>query len=49
MRLFDAALYTGELHRSPLTRYTASLTYLDNNRFLRQAQSTGVPPTSPAR
>ncbi|WP_216892291.1 hypothetical protein [Nocardia alni] len=41
-RLFDAAFYTGELHRSPLTRYTASLTYLDNNRFLRQAQSTGV-------
>lgn len=42
LRLFDAAFHVGETRPSPLTRYTASLVYLDNNRFLRQAQSTGV-------
>lgn len=42
IRLFDAAFHVGQLRPSPLTRYTASLVYLDNNRFLRQAQSTGV-------
>lgn len=41
-RLFDVAFHVGEIRPSPLTRYTASLVYLDNNRFLRQAQSTGV-------
>lgn len=41
-RLYDAAFHVGELRPSPLTRYTASLTYLDNNRFLRQAQAAGV-------
>ncbi|MFE7069070.1 hypothetical protein ACFU96_03105 [Streptomyces sp. NPDC057620] len=41
-RLYDAAFHIGELRPSPLTRYTASLTYLDNNRFLRQAQASGV-------
>lgn len=42
VRLFDVAFHVGEIRPSPLTRYTASLVYLDNNRFLRQAQSTGV-------
>lgn len=42
LRLYDAAFHIGELRPSPLTRYTASLTYLDNNRFLRQAQASGV-------
>lgn len=41
-RLYDVAFHVGELRSSPLTRYTASLTYLDNNRFLRQAQASGV-------
>lgn len=41
-RLFDAVFHLGELRRSPLTRFTASLTYLDNNRFLRKAQAAGV-------
>ncbi|MBK1787113.1 hypothetical protein [Prauserella cavernicola] len=41
-RLYDAAFHIGELRPTPLTRYTASLTYLDNNRFLRQAQASGV-------
>ncbi|MBK1787086.1 helix-turn-helix transcriptional regulator [Prauserella cavernicola] len=41
-RLYDAAYHGGELKPPPLVRYTASLTYLDNNRFLRQAQSAGV-------
>ncbi|GAA4743498.1 hypothetical protein GCM10023350_30260 [Nocardioides endophyticus] len=42
LRLFDAAFHMGELRPSPLTRYTASLVYLDNNRFLRQAQASGI-------
>lgn len=41
-RLLDAVFHLGELRRSPLTRFTASLTYLDNNRFLRKAQAAGV-------
>ncbi len=41
-RLYDAVYHVGELRPSPLTRYTASLTYLDNHRFLRRAQATGV-------
>jgi hypothetical protein len=41
-RLLDAAFHVGELRPSPLTRFTASLTYLDNNRFLRKAQAAGV-------
>ncbi|MET7392020.1 hypothetical protein ABZS66_00775 [Dactylosporangium sp. NPDC005572] len=42
IRLHDAAFHVGQLRPTPLTRYTASLTYLDKNRFLRQAQSSGV-------
>ena len=42
LRLYDAVYHVGELRPSPLTRYTASLVYLDYHRFLRQAQSTGV-------
>lgn len=41
-RLYDAAYHGGEVKPPPLARYTASLTYLDNNRFLRQAQVEGV-------
>ncbi|WP_067673048.1 hypothetical protein [Nocardia miyunensis] len=41
-RLYDAVSSVGGLRPPPLVRYTASLTYLDNNRFLRQAQSSGV-------
>jgi hypothetical protein len=41
-RLLDAVFQLSELRRSPLTRFTASLTYLDNNRFLRKAQAAGV-------
>jgi hypothetical protein len=41
-RLFDAAFHVEELSPAPLTRYTASLTYLGTNRYLRQAQSSGV-------
>ncbi|WP_216892325.1 hypothetical protein [Nocardia alni] len=41
-RLYDSIYSVGELRPPPLARYTASLTYLDNNRFLRQAQSSGV-------
>ncbi|MFJ9390857.1 hypothetical protein ACIRON_18670 [Nocardioides sp. NPDC101246] len=41
-RFLDAVFHLGELRRSPLTRFTASLTYLDNNRFLRKAQAAGV-------
>lgn len=41
-RLLDAVFHVGELRPSPLTRFTASLTYLDNNRFLRRAQAAGV-------
>ncbi|MFV8054694.1 hypothetical protein [Mycobacterium sp. 48b] len=41
-RLYDAVFHLGEAHPLPLTRYTASLTYLDNNRFLRKAQASGV-------
>ncbi|MET7392023.1 hypothetical protein ABZS66_00790 [Dactylosporangium sp. NPDC005572] len=42
LRLYDVAFHVGQLRPTPLTRYTASLTYLDYNRFLRQAQSSGV-------
>ena len=42
IRMYDAAYQVGELRPAPLARYTASLTYLDNHRFLRQAQSAGV-------
>ncbi|MCU1483036.1 MAG: hypothetical protein JWQ19_3822 [Subtercola sp.] len=41
-RLYEAVFHVGEGSPSPLTRYTSSLTYLDNNRFLRQAQQSGV-------
>lgn len=41
-RLLDATFHLGELRSNPLTRFTASLTYLDNNRFLRKAQAAGV-------
>lgn len=41
-RLLDAVFHLGQLRPSPLTRFTASLTYLDNNRFLRRAQAAGV-------
>ena len=41
-RLLDATFHLGELRPNPLTRFTASLTYLDNNRFLRKAQAAGV-------
>ncbi|ONH31663.1 hypothetical protein [Pseudofrankia asymbiotica] len=41
-RLLDAVFHLSELRPSPLTRFTASLTYLDHNRFLRRAQATGV-------
>ncbi|OCB22471.1 hypothetical protein A5689_17685 [Mycobacterium intracellulare subsp. yongonense] len=41
-RLYDAVFHVGEANPLPLTRYTASLTYLDNNRFLRKAQAAGV-------
>jgi hypothetical protein len=41
-RLFDTAFQVEELAPAPLARYTASLSYLGVNRFLRQAQSAGV-------
>lgn len=41
-RLFDVAYHLEQLSPSPLTRYTASLSYLGTNRFYRQAQPTGV-------
>lgn len=41
-RLYDAAYRLGETRPAPLARYTESLTYLDNHRFLRQAQPAGV-------
>jgi DNA-binding XRE family transcriptional regulator len=41
-RLLDAVFHLGELRPTPLTRFTASLTYLDHNRFLRKAQAAGV-------
>lgn len=41
-RLFDLAFHLEEVSAVPLTRYTASLTYLGTNRYLRQAQSAGV-------
>jgi hypothetical protein len=41
-RLYDAVFHVCESNPLPLTRYTASLTYLDNNRFLRKAQAAGV-------
>ncbi|MEX5635877.1 hypothetical protein [Parafrankia sp. FMc2] len=41
-RLLDAVFHLSELRPSALTRFTASLTYLDHNRFLRKAQATGV-------
>jgi hypothetical protein len=41
-RLFDVAFQVEELAPAPLARYTAPLSYLGVNRFLRQAQSAGV-------
>ncbi|MCU1483046.1 MAG: hypothetical protein JWQ19_3832 [Subtercola sp.] len=41
-RLYEASFHVGELVPCPLVRFTASLTYLDHNRFLRQAQPSGV-------
>jgi hypothetical protein len=41
-RLYDAVFHVGEAYPLPLIRYTSSLTYLDNNRFLRKAQASGV-------
>lgn len=41
-RLYDLAFHLEELYPAPMTRYTASITYLATNRYLRQAQSTGV-------
>jgi hypothetical protein len=41
-RLYDLAFHLEKMSPTPLTRYTASLTYLGTNRFLRQAQSSGV-------
>jgi hypothetical protein len=41
-RLYDLAFHLGDVSPAPLTRYTASLTYLGTNRYLRQAQSDGV-------
>jgi hypothetical protein len=41
-RLFDVAFHLEELAPAPLARYTAALSYLGVNRFLRQAQSAGV-------
>jgi hypothetical protein len=41
-RLYDAVFHVGESRPSHLTRYTASLAYLDHNRFLRRAQTEGV-------
>lgn len=41
-RLYDAAVNVGALRPAPLVRYSSSLTYLDNHRFLRQAQTSGV-------
>jgi hypothetical protein len=41
-RLLDAVFHLGELRPTALTRFTASLTYLDHNRFLRKAQAAGV-------
>jgi hypothetical protein len=41
-RLFDIAFQVEELAPTPLVRYTAPLSYLGVNRFLRQAQSAGV-------
>ena len=41
-RLFDAAFQLGDRVAAPLTRYTAALLYLGCNRFMRQAQSSGV-------
>jgi hypothetical protein len=41
-RLSDAAYHTESLAPTPMTRLTASLTYLGSNRYLRQAQPSGV-------
>ncbi|MCW2495259.1 hypothetical protein [Jatrophihabitans sp.] len=41
-RMLDIAFHVEELAPTPLSRYTASLSYLGVNRFLRQAQSSGV-------
>ncbi|MBM9464096.1 hypothetical protein JL108_11605 [Aeromicrobium sp. YIM 150415] len=41
-RLLDAVFHLSELRPTPLARFTASLTYLDHNRFLRRAQASGV-------
>jgi hypothetical protein len=41
-RLFDVAYQVEELGPAPLARYTTPLSYLGVNRFLRQAQATGV-------
>ncbi|BBZ31207.1 hypothetical protein MMAD_55020 (plasmid) [Mycolicibacterium madagascariense] len=41
-RLYDAVFHVAESRPLPLVRYTASLTYLDYNRFLRKAQASGV-------
>lgn len=41
-RLYDLAFHFEEMSPAPMTRYTASMTYLATNRYLRQAQSAGV-------
>jgi hypothetical protein len=41
-RLLDSAFQIGEVVAAPLTRYTAPLVYLGCNRFMRQAQASGV-------
>jgi hypothetical protein len=41
-RLYDLAFHLEEMAPTPMTRYTASMTYLATNRYLRQAQSDGV-------
>jgi len=41
-RLFDVAFQVEELAPAPMARYTAPLSYMGVNRFLRQAQSSGV-------
>ena len=41
-RLFDVAFQVEERAPAPLARYTAPLSYLGVNRFLRQAQSAGI-------
>lgn len=40
--LFDCSFHVSRLRPTPIARMTASLSYLDSNRFMRNAQISGV-------